>query len=159
MHELVEQLYRRHAPRLAVALALITDDREAAEDLVHEVFVRAIDRVEQLRGHPDPAGWLFRTGYNLARDRRKLLWRRHHAVAREHPMLPEREWEDLVDLRESLQRLSPAHREAIILHHYLGYSVEEMAAMLGCAEGTVKSRLHRGRDALGHLLSPAGAES
>lgn len=133
-------------------LALITDDRQAAEDLVHEVFVRAVARGEYLGMHPDPEGWLFRTGYNLARGRWRLL-RRRHAVAQQHPMLPEREWEELVDLRESLGRLSPAHREAIILHHYLGYTVEDMASLLGCAEGTVKSRLHRGRSALAHLLA------
>lgn len=152
MHELVEQLYRQHAPRMAVALALVTDDRQAAEDLVHEVFVLAIDRAEHLRGHPDPVGWLYRTGYNLARGRWRLLWRRRHAVARAHPMLPEREWEELLDLRESLRRLGAPQREVIVLHHYLGYSVEEVAAMLGCAVGTVKSRLHRGRSALNKSL-------
>jgi RNA polymerase sigma-70 factor (ECF subfamily) len=152
LDDLVETLYREHASRLAVALALLTDDRHAAEDLVHEVFVRAVDRRAQLAAHPNPIGWLYLTGHNLARNRWRLLARRRHAVAQTHPLLPEREWADLLDLRESLQRLKPPHREAIILHHYLGYGVQEIAGLLGCAPGTVKSRLHRGRDALSQLL-------
>ena len=154
MHEFVEALYRRHSPGMTVALALATGDREAAEDLVHGAFERAIRREAFLREHPNPAGWLYSTGFGLARSRWRLLLRRRYAVAREYPVLPlaSPAWEELADLRASLERLPAPQREVVILHHYLGYGVEEVAGLLGVAPGTVKSRLHRGRAALGGML-------
>ena len=157
MHDLIEALYREHAPGMTVALALSTNDRQAAEDLVHEVFERAVIKAEYLGKHPNPSGWLYQTGYNLARNRWRLLLRWRHSVARRHPMLSEAAWDELLDLRESLKRLSAPQREVVILHHYLGYDVGEIAAMLSCPEGTVKSRLHRGRLALDQALNPKEA--
>ena len=157
MYELVDSLYREHAVALTAALALSIGDRQAAEDLVHEVFERAMAKQEELRGHPNPRAWLFRTGYNLASNRWKLLLRRRHAVVRQHPVLPEQRWEEVLDLRQSLRQLTARQREAVILHHYLGFGLEEVASMLGCSEGAVKSHLSRGRNALNQLLAPQEA--
>lgn len=157
MRDLVADLYEAHAQDLTLALALMLGDREEAEDLCHEVFVRAVLEEGRLRAHPDPRGWLFRTGYNLARGRWRLLWRRRHAIARELPVVPEEAWERAVEVRESLERLSPKQRDAVILHYYLGFDVQETAAALGCAEGTVKSHLYRARESLGRTFRPKEA--
>ncbi len=131
-----------------------TNDRQAAEDLAHEVFVQAMVKQDQLQRHPDPRTWLFRTGYNLAGNRWKLLTRRRHKVRREIPILATQAWEDSIDLRESLRRLSRRQRDAVILHYYLGFTAEEIGEMLGCAEGSIRSHLHRGRAALDQMLAP-----
>lgn len=157
LYEFVDALYKEHAAELTAALALSTNDRAAAEDLAHETFLRAMEREESLRAHPNPRAWLFTTGYNLARNRWRLLTRRRHAVARERPVLDPATWAESVDLRDSLGKLSSRQRDAVVLHHYLGFSVGEIAEMLGCAEGTVKSHLYRGREALEALLSPKEA--
>lgn len=157
MYEFVDALYKKHAAELTAALALSTNDRAAAEDLVHETFVRAMDREGMLREHPNPRGWLFQTGYNLARNRWRLLTRRRHAVAQEQPVLSAQAWAESIDLRDGLRKLSPRQRDAVVLHHYLGFSVEEIATMLGCAEGSVKSHLYRGRQTLDALLRPKEA--
>ncbi len=154
MYEFIDSLYREHAAELTAALAVSTNDRQAAEDLAHEVFVQAMVKQDQLLGHPDPRAWLFRTGYNLAGNRWKLLTRRRHKIRREMPILTTQAWEDSLDLRESLRRLSRRQRDAVILHYYLGFTAEEIGAMLGCAEGSVRSHLHRGRAALDQLLAP-----
>jgi RNA polymerase sigma factor (sigma-70 family) len=52
----------------------------------------------------------------------------------------------------ALARLSHRQRQAVVLHYYLGYEVAEVADLLGIAEGTAKSTLHRARDALGRTL-------
>ncbi|MDQ3856793.1 MAG: RNA polymerase sigma factor [Chloroflexota bacterium] len=157
MYEWLDAMYRAHAAELTAALALSTGDRQAAEDLTHEVFVRAMARGEELLAHPNPRGWLFRTGYNLASNRWKLLARRRHRVAQEHPVLSAADWDATIDLRESLRQLSPRQRDTVILHHYLGFSVEEIADLLGCAEGSVKAHLSRGRHALDAMLRPTEA--
>ncbi len=66
MYEFIDELYREHSAELTAALAVSTNDQQAAEDLAHEVFVRAMDKQDHLLEHPNPRAWLFRTGYNLA---------------------------------------------------------------------------------------------
>jgi RNA polymerase sigma-70 factor (ECF subfamily) len=61
------------------------------------------------------------------------------------------------DVRPALGRLSPEHREALVLRYYVGLSEGEMAKVLGVRPGTVKSRLHRALRALGAVLEPGGA--
>lgn len=154
MHEFVDRLYREHCAELTAALALSTGDREAGEDLAHEVFARAMGREEELRRHPDPRAWLFRTGYNLSQGRWRLLLRRRHALRREMPVLSTDTWTETVELRDALARLSRRQRDAIILHYYLGFTARETGELLGCAEGSVRSHLHRGRAALDRMLNP-----
>ncbi len=158
MDDLVGELYRRHAQELTVALALSLNDSEAAEDLAHETFLRAVAAEAVLREHPDPRGWLFRTGYNLARNWLRVAARRRHQVARRYPVVPPAAWEDSIDLRSSLGRLSRRQRDAIVLHYYLGFGLEETADLLGCSEGAVKSHLSRGRAALARMLDTREAE-
>ncbi len=152
MYQLAERLYNEHAAELVAAPALSLDDREAAADLTHEVFLQAMVKEHQLREHPNPRAWLFRTGYNLARNRLALLLRRGR-IGREHgTRLDLDSWDAAIDLRASLQRLSRRQRDAVILHHYFGFSVLNVAGMMGCSEGAVLSHLHRGRRSLSRLL-------
>jgi RNA polymerase sigma factor (sigma-70 family) len=153
--ECIERLYRQYAAELSVALALSVGDRWEAEDLAHEVFLLALPRATELMAHPDPRGWLFRTGYNLARNRlRRLARLRRHTVAVENPVIADGWWADSVDLRESLRKLSPRQRDATVLHHYLGLSLDETAAALGCEPASVKTHLRRARARLGEMLRP-----
>lgn len=156
MHELVAALYRQYAQELVTSLALSLNNRETAEDLAHEAFIQAMAKEKLLADHPNPRGWIFRTAYNLARDRRKRFWRRKHIVTKLYPILPADAWDEAIELRESLAALSPRQRDAIILHYYLGFSLEETASVLDCAPGTVKSHLARARGALGEALSNEG---
>ncbi len=139
MHKFVAQLYEQHARELIAALALSTNDREAAQDLAHEVFVRALNSEEQLLCH---------TGYNLASNRWKLLLRRRHKLEGQRPTPREEVWDEMIDLRQGLQKLSRRQRDVVVLHLYVGYSIPEIARMLDLAEGTVHSHLQRGRTAL-----------
>jgi RNA polymerase sigma-70 factor (ECF subfamily) len=153
----VAGLYEEHAAALVAALGLSTGDREAAQDLAHEVFIRALGEDVSLSTHPDPRGWLFRTGYNLARNRWRVLTRRRHKLAREYPVIPADVWEDAVELRAAIQTLTRRQRDVITLHYLVGFSIAEIAGMLDCAEGTVRSHLQRGRVALGQMYDPQEA--
>lgn len=157
MYELVEELYRAHTAELTAALALSLNDRAAAEDIAQEVFVRAMDHEDALRIHPDPRAWLFRTGYNLSANRWRLLTRRRHKLRQIRPVLAVEAWEDTLELREALEQLSRRQRDAVVLHYYLGFSPSEIAEMLGCAEGSVRSHIQRGRVTLQRLLGTVGA--
>ena len=116
------------------------------EDLYQETWLRAV----RAAAHFDPSRrfstWLFQIAVNLCRDR----WRR----AGEEPLdgVPEPVaqgagttdvTEAALDVRRLLAALPEAQRSAVLLRYYHDLSEEEVAEILGCPRGTVKSRLHQ----------------
>jgi RNA polymerase sigma-70 factor (ECF subfamily) len=147
--ELLRALQAEHgAALLEHAMRLTDGDRQRAEDLVQETFLRAWQHPDKL----DPArgsvrGWLFTTARHLAID----AWRRRSARVAEvfTTTPPEVAAVDETDraveswlVAEALRRLSFAHREVLIECFYRGRSVAEAAARLGVPPGTVKSRTY-----------------
>ncbi|WP_268244838.1 sigma-70 family RNA polymerase sigma factor [Pilimelia anulata] len=133
----------------AHALRLTRGDRQGAEDLVQETYLRAWRHPESL----DPErgsvrAWLFTTARNLAIDG----WRRKSARVGEvfpdtmpEPPAGVDETERAVEawtIAEALRRLSPVHREVLLECFYHGRSVAETAVRLGVPSGTIKSRTH-----------------
>lgn len=149
----VEELYTASYRRLVVQLVAFTGDLGDAEDLVQEAFVRAIGRWSQVRDYDNPEAWLRTVALNLARSR----WRRgrRHAAALLKIGPPRDGGEvgpDHVAIVTALRSLPAAQREALVLHHFVGLSVEEVAAQCGAPSGTIKARLSRGRAALAPRL-------
>ena len=96
----------------------------------------------------NPSAWLARVLVNGCKSRLRLAWRR---VGPLPEMLPTPGPEERQELEE-LFALPPEDRVAIHLHYYEGYSTDEIAQILGCRPGTVRSRLSRARDRLRKLL-------
>jgi RNA polymerase sigma-70 factor (ECF subfamily) len=147
-----DEFYLGCRDRLALQIAALTGDPTEALDHVQEAFVKAWSRWERLKTYDDPEGWVRRVAYNHAvsgwrRLRRTLL--RGDAG----PSVPYFDSEQL-DLFAALAKLSFREREAIVLHHLVGYRVDEIADQLGVPSGTVKSWLSRGRGRLAQLLTP-----
>ena len=148
--EVFELSYRR----LAMQLYGVVGNLAEAEDLVQEAFVRAAAAGGRFRRVENPEAWLRRTAINLHRKR----WRKMRNYHRIRPRL-EVPPADLPGLDEhlaviaALRQLPEAQREAVALHHLADLPVVEIADLLGVPEGTVKSRLMRGREALAALLS------
>lgn len=146
------ELYRWHA-RDGVRLAyLITGDRDLAEDLVQDAFVRLAGRLVHLR---DPSGfepYLRRTIVNLANAhfRRRKVERRY--LERQRTMRPEVGSEFDVSAREAMRAallaLPTRQRTAIVLRFYEDLSEAQTADLMGCRRGTVKSLVSRGMDKL-----------
>lgn len=163
-------LFERYYKRIYNTVYPIVGNASDAEDVVQEAFVKAYQALESLREGQAFLAWLYRIALNLARnavrDRRAQLWEsldehitwgddsleRQVADSAPEPadVMEEREVQEVV--RKAIATLSPAHREVIVLHHLQGLSVEEIAGIVGCSVGTVKSRLSRGRDALRRKL-------
>ena len=144
---------------LVAHLYALTGDLGEAQDAAQEAFIRAWDRWHQVSTHDNPVAWVRLTGQRVAISR----WRRARTAVRSWirhgPADPVAgPGPDTVALVEALRRLPEAQRSALVLHHMGGRSVAEIAAEGGVAVGTVKARLHRGRQALAVLLDeePAG---
>ncbi len=161
--ELMRALYAEHGNALlGYSLRLTAGDRQRAEDLVQETFIRAWRHAEALdvtRGPVRP--WLFTILRNLAVDaHRARLVRppetRDDAIA----LLPagdeiERAL-DAWEIADALGALSEEHRAVLIEVHYRGRSVAEAARVLGVPSGTVKSRTFYGLRALRLALEERG---
>jgi RNA polymerase sigma-70 factor, ECF subfamily len=147
-----DEFYLRSRDRLAVQVAALTGDSAEALDHVQEAFVRAWSRWTYVGGLDDPEGWVRRVARNLAVSR----WRRGRRLVLGASLVDDAafEWADeqraVVD---ALRMLPRAHREAIVLHHLVGLSVDEVAAELDAPAGTVKSWLSRGRGRLATALA------
>ncbi|MFZ6030739.1 MAG: RNA polymerase sigma factor [Chloroflexota bacterium] len=155
-------LYDRHRQMVYRTALAITGDVEAAADLLQDVFLRLyrfIDRVDaQLPLEP----WLYRMTVNLAYTwvRRQNRWLRPFegfaewfAGNRKNAPLQPAEWTDVTgQLQQALAKLSVNQRVVVVLYYVNDLSVQEIAEILDVPIGTVKSRLHYGRQALKEAL-------
>lgn len=155
------ELFRRHRNRMWAVAVRILGDREAAADCVQEAFVSAFRRAGSFRGEAAVTTWLHRIVVNACLDRMR---RERHVVRRVGDLgeldLPDgtdrhASAEAVLDVRSALARLPETQRVALVLVDMHGLSVAETAEILGVAEGTVKSRCFRGREALAELLRPS----
>jgi RNA polymerase sigma-70 factor (ECF subfamily) len=150
----LDDLYHASYRRLVAQLYAVTGNRQEAEDVVQEAFMRAMGRWDDVRTYDAPEAWLRTVALNLARSR----WRRavrgaaalvKHGVPHEEPELSP----DHVALMDAMRGLPEAQREALVLHHFVGLSVDEVARSVGAPSGTIKARLSRGRAALAGVLA------
>jgi RNA polymerase sigma-70 factor (ECF subfamily) len=155
------ELYRRHADGLFRYIYFRIRDRAAAEDLVGDVFVKAIEDLPGYReiGRPFEA-WL----YAIARARVIDYYRRQSvrrtAVLNEHLLAaPEEqpdqqliERDDAQRARAALDHLTEEQQQVVSLRFYVGRSLAEVAALMGKTEGSVKSLQHRALASLRRML-------
>jgi RNA polymerase sigma-70 factor (ECF subfamily) len=140
--------------RLVAQLFALCGDQHDAEEIVQEAFVKALRKPSAFAALANPEAWLRTVAVNLLRSR----WRRSALWRGLLPRLPGAEHAaelsaDRVALVEALGRLPMPLREAVVLHHVADLPTREIAATLGVAEGTVKSRLVKARELLADTLA------
>jgi RNA polymerase sigma-70 factor (ECF subfamily) len=162
-----EDLIRVHTRRVYSICYRFTGSDHEAQDLTQEVFLRVFRSLKSFRaGEGSFTVWLARLSRNLLIDnyRRTKLDRATDSIEEQLPMLEEKtamssRTEGLVAGREAsellqgaLQKLSPELRETVILRDLEELEYREIAQVLNVPEGTVKSRLNRGRAELARVL-------
>jgi RNA polymerase sigma-70 factor (ECF subfamily) len=162
-----EDLVKTHTRRVYSICLRFTSREQEAQDLTQEVFLRVFRTVKSFRaGEGSFTVWLTRLTRNLLIDnyRRTKSERVTDSIEDQLPMLEEKTAiESRTDsmlagreasevLQGALARLSPELREAVILRDLEGMEYREIAGALGVPEGTVKSRLNRGRTELARIL-------
>ena len=156
-------LFRRHRDRLwAVALRTMGNPEDAADGL-QDGMISAYRRAGSFRGDAAVTTWLHRVVVNACLDRlRSLKVRAAEALPDDLDRSPDlgAESADPVEAEQdreqilaALGRLNADQRAALVLVDMQGYSIDEAAAILGCAPGTVKSRCARGRARLAPMLA------
>jgi RNA polymerase sigma factor (sigma-70 family) len=130
-------------PRLTGALGLHCGDGDVGEELAQETMLRVWERWEHVRGLDEPEAWAFRVGFNLAASRFRRRAAERRARSRNHPVaVATPDMAGAVAVRRAVSSLPERQRAAIVLRYFLDLPVNEVAAVLGCAPGTVKSLTH-----------------
>lgn len=157
-----EELYRTHAGRLySVALRLLGNPADA-EDLLQEIFLAAHRKLDTFRGESALGTWLYRLATNLCLDHLRSRAGRSNQITDaldDAPGLFDGATSTLaeqtvtkMDLERALARLPEGCRAAFVLHDVQGLEHREVAEILGIAEGTSKSQVHKARLKLRGLL-------
>ena len=162
-----EELIQRHERRVYRLLYRMMGSKEDAEDLTQETFLSLHRYGHRFRAEARFSTFVYRVAANAALNRRRSLGRgrarveklKHRQAAGDDLPSSPRNPEDSTlggelsgHVREALEHLTPSLRMPVILYDIEGLAYGEVAKVLGIAEGTVKSRIHRARRALREQL-------
>jgi len=166
-----DELVKRYQERIYATVYHMTSNHEDANDLAQDTFIKGFHALGSFKGGSSFYTWIYRIAVNKTINFLKLRKNRSHMslddldfntehdpdlVALVSDKTPRRD-AALVELQEKLneamQKLSDSHRLAVTLHDVQGLSHEEIAKIMGCNIGTVRSRLFYARQQLQAYLS------
>ena len=154
-------LLTRYRDRIFATLFGLTGDRDVSEDLLQDVSIKAHSSIRRFRGECQFYTWLYRVAVNRWKDWRISMGRRREDILDEviertpgvHRTDAHVERAELRELlARALQELPDLWRKVIVLREIDDLSYEEIAEVLSCSIGTVKSRLFRARGKLREIL-------
>ena len=164
-------LLREYGPRLYGYFARMSGSTAEAEDLLQEMFLKLLQRIQGYRHEGRFEPWLFRIAANMIRDRGRKLQRQSRALATglepgnplhnaadpsdetTDPGSPLELTEDLGRMQEALQELPELDREIILLRFYSGISFKDIAEQLQIPLGTAIAQVHRGLKKLKRIMT------
>jgi RNA polymerase sigma factor (sigma-70 family) len=130
-------LYREHFAALMKVAFLMSDSAAAAEDAVHEVFVRCAPRLASL---DHPASYLRAAVVNECRTQHR---RRQRSLTAHTVVVDDELPHEMLETRRALATLTPRQRAAVVLRYFVDIPDSEIASILDCTPSTVRSLLHR----------------
>jgi RNA polymerase sigma-70 factor, ECF subfamily len=147
------ELVARFQPRLAYFVRRLIGDAHAADDVLQNIWLQAYTHLAQLRDAGSLSVWLYRIARNavLATLRRHRGWEElttEPAAADDCDVAGDFSVADAERIHAALARLRPEHREVLVLRFIENMSYEEIAAIVGCPVGTVRSRIHYAKQAV-----------
>jgi RNA polymerase sigma factor (sigma-70 family) len=166
-----DELVRRYQERIYATIYHMTSNHEDANDLAQESFIKAFQALKSFKGGSSFYTWLYRIAVNKTINFLKQRKNKHHyslndldfntehnpdlvALISEKTPLREAGLTELQKkLNEALMRLSEPHRMVVVLHDVQGQSHEEIAEIMDCNIGTVRSRLFYARQQLQGYLA------
>jgi RNA polymerase sigma-70 factor (ECF subfamily) len=161
-------LYDRHQGLVFRTALAITGDAEAAADLLHDVFLRLYRFAAHIDSQRPLEPWLYRMTTNLSYTwvKRRQRWLRPLediadwlAIARKDTPAYQAEMDDSArQVQQAISSLPLSHRGVVVLYYVDDLSLQEISEILDIPVGTVKSRLHYGRQALKKSLGLMAGE-
>ena len=157
----IEDLMRQYGNDVLRTAYSYVKDRDAAEDLFQEVFIKAHYNMDKFRGDCSIRSWLIRITINVCKDYLKSAYQKRVVPMmefEEDAIVSDNDYEEVenadrnAQIRLAVESLPENYREVVVSVYFNEQSVAETAKALNVAEGTVKSRLSRARDMLKNKL-------
>ena len=141
--------------------ASLTGDSDSALDVLQEVWIRVFRGIRKLKDPGSLRSWLYSITHGIAVDRIRKNYSREQAEKVQFEEFQEAEEpsfaaEDAAAIHQALSEIGLKHREVLVLHFLEDLSMAEIAEVVGCSEGTVKSRIHYAKRAMKEILSGGG---
>lgn len=151
-----DELYNRYGKRLLFYFFReLRGDEEKAQDFLQEIFLKIVEKPELFRIEKKFSTWMFTVAYNMCKNEYRRLEVRE--IIEDHLNIDQvsqsledeyHPFEQKVDqktfekaLSDELEKFDDGHRSAFLLRYQQNFSIREIGEILGCSEGTVKSRL------------------
>jgi RNA polymerase sigma-70 factor (ECF subfamily) len=161
-----DELVKKHREKLYSVIYNLTANNADALDLTQETFIKAFQAIHRFKGQSSFFTWLYKIGYNSTLN--YLKKHRHRRYFSFDTLNEEGASSEILNqisiqksseksvllkelqekLNESLQLLSDNHRMVVVLHEIEGLGYDEIAEIMNCSEGTVRSRLHYAKEQL-----------
>jgi len=141
-----ESFFEEHRSRVFGAMCLVTGNRQEAEEITQDAFLRLWERWDRVAEMEDPTGFLFKTAMNVFRNRARrasIAARRSLGIADQGDDLDA--VEDRDEVVRAIRPLTARQRAALVLTGYLGFTSEEAAQVLGVRASTVRALATKGR--------------
>jgi RNA polymerase sigma-70 factor (ECF subfamily) len=135
----------------------LTGNQDAALDVLQDVWLKVVRGIRRLKDPGSLKPWLYAITHGVAVDRIRRDYKRDKAEQAQLDGLldfeePSFDEEDATAIRDALSRLGVKHREVLVLHFLRDLSILEIAKVVGCSEGTVKSRIHYAKRQMKQIL-------
>ncbi len=156
------EIIDRYKDSLVGYLVHLLGNRERAEDIAQDAFLRLYQQSGSYQERGQLKAYIFRIATNQLRSeqRRALRWDRIRSLLQPHNGGPPAQEQALLqselkrELLKAIAALPLRYRTALVLREIEGWSYRDISETLDCSEGTVKSRIHRGRGLLRRSLAP-----
>lgn len=154
------QLVDEYGNKLLRTCYLILKDREEAEDVVQETFIKVFKKIDTFKEKSGLYTWIYSIALNLSRDKMRIKqdtltlideWIGNDDVESHVEMKIDREL-----LRKEIFEMNSLYREVLVLFYFEEFSIKEISNLLNEKEGTIKSKLSRGRNILRESLLKGG---
>jgi RNA polymerase sigma-70 factor (ECF subfamily) len=141
--------------------ASLTGNPDSALDVLQEVWIKVFRGMRKLKDPGSLRSWLYSITHGIAVDRIRKNYAREQAEKVQIEDFQEAEEpsfvnEDAAAIHQALSEIGLKHREVLVLHFLEDLSLAEIAAVVGCSEGTVKSRIHYAKLAMNEILGGRG---
>ena len=135
----------------------LTGNMDSALDVLQEVWIKAFRGIRKLKNPGSLRAWLYTIAHGIAVDRIRKNYSREQAEKVQYEDFQEAEEpsfaeEDAAAVHAALNRIGLHHREVLILHFLEDLSLAEIAEVVGCSEGTIKSRMHYAKKQMKQIL-------
>lgn len=158
--EAYRQIVEDYGTKLLKTCYLILKDREEAEDVVQETFIKVFQKMKTFREESGLYTWIYTIALNLSRDR---LRRKQYMLTLEDELIGDVDVQSHVEinidkevLKKEIFELNSLYREVLVLFYFEDLSIKEISNLLNEKEGTIKSKLSRGRNILKESLLKGG---